>query len=240
MKRIKKIGKNILNIVYPRKCPVCGRILKDQSLLACPGCPQKLKVVSDHYCMKCGVPVSEEEEFCLDCRKRKRGFLKGRSVYLYDRRMQRSVLQFKKNGVREYREFYGAAIVRYLEHDIRRWNPDVLVPVPLSKKSLKRRGFNQACDIALAMEKRMQIPVAADLLYKKKNTKEQKSLDAEQRRKNLKDAFGTDERLDGLRILLVDDVYTTGSTMESAAKTLKEAGAAEVYFVTLSTGHGDA
>ena len=98
------------------------------------------------------------------------------------------------------------------------------------------RGFNQAEDLAEKIGELLQIPVVAGLAVKKRETKSQKKLNAAERMRNLKDAFQITESVRGLRILIVDDVYTTGSTIETLAECLKESGAGEIYFVTLCIG----
>lgn len=233
MKIIKKFTDYILNIVYPRKCPVCQRILNNQKALVCQECAGRLRPLTKNYCMKCGKPVPEEAEYCGECGRRSRSFTRGRSVYPYNEQMQRSILAFKQYGVKDYCGFYVDAVCRYLGGDVSKWNPDVIIPVPLSKKSRRKRGFNQAELLAWGVGERLNIPVADNVLLKTKETKQQKSLDAGERRRNLQDAFFTMDQLDGLKVLIVDDIYTTGSTIETAAECLKEAGAREVYFVTV-------
>ena len=98
------------------------------------------------------------------------------------------------------------------------------------------RGFNQAGFLAERLGMLLDIPVSESALRKIRGTRSQKKLDAAERRKNLRQAFQAERRLDGLTVLLVDDVYTTGSTVESAAACLKEAGAEKVCFLTLCMG----
>lgn len=222
-------------MVYPRKCPICGRILRDQHALACPGCPGLLCPVIKNYCLRCGRPVLESEELCPDCAGRERNFTKGRSVYLYDRSMQRSLIRFKKNGDRTLCDFYSEAMVYYLKEQIGRWKPDILVPIPMTDKSIRKRGFNQAQDLAQSLGEKLGIPIAVHLLVKVRQTKEQKNLDSFRRRQNVSGAFFATQKIQGLKILLVDDVFTTGSTLDEAAFCLKKAGAAQVFFVTLCT-----
>ena len=98
------------------------------------------------------------------------------------------------------------------------------------------RGFNQAADLAEYTGEILHIPVAEDIICKIKETRSQKKLDAKERKKNLKNAFRAVAEVQGLRILVIDDVYTTGSTIEAMTECLLEAGAESVYFVTLCTG----
>ena len=162
--------------------------------------------------------------------------MSGRGVFLYNMQMKQSLLRYKYYGSREYGQYYAEEISRYVGTQIKRWNPDILVPVPMTCRKKRIRGFNQAEDLAEKIGELLQIPVAAGLAVKKRETKSQKKLNAAERMRNLKDAFQITESVRGLRILIVDDVYTTGSTIETLAECLKESGAGEIYFVTLCIG----
>lgn len=122
---------------------------------------------------------------------------------------------------------------------LRSWNPDALVPIPLHKTRKRKRGFNQAQLLAEKLGKRLEIPVEKRILERTKKTGPQKELNDVQRRANLKNAFQVrqnDVRLK--RIVLVDDIYTTGSTIDAAVAVLLEHGAEKVYFLTICIGRG--
>lgn len=234
---MKKIKEKFLNLLYPPRCPACNRILEDKRRSICPECEQAFHPVSENYCMKCGRPVEETEEYCLQCRQKDRKFSQGRGVFLYNTQMKQSLLRYKFYGSREYGRYYAESICRYAGEDIKRWKPDVIVPVPMHRRKVKMRGFNQAEDLAERIGVFMGLPVAEDIIYKVKETRSQKKLDAKDRKKNLQDAFRMAYPVNGLTILVVDDVYTTGSTMETIAKCLLESGAKKVFFVTLCMGN---
>lgn len=186
--------------------------------------------------MKCGKPINAEEEYCSDCSGRKRAFTKGLGIYLYDDRMRASLVRYKYYGRREYGDFYAAAICRYGQKEIRLWKPDLILPVPLHPSKQRMRGFNQSEYLADRIGDFYGIPVSAGLLIKTKKTKSQKKLNARERYRNLQGAFLVKERVDGLNILIIDDVYTTGSTIDEAANSLLYAGAKKVYFLTVCMG----
>lgn len=234
--RLKGTGEKLLNLLYPRCCPVCHRILKDQRQMVCPECANRPRLVREPRCMKCGRPVKTEEEYCPQCASGERKFTCGRSIYLYDGLMKASVLKYKYFGRREYGDFYSAAMCHYARKEILRWKPDVIVPIPLHKRKKRLRGFNQSEYLAVRIGRAFGIPVSTEILLKVKNTGSQKKLDAARRRRNLQRAFAVTEPLEGLSILLIDDVFTTGSTMDAAAGILRRAGAEKVYFLTLCTG----
>lgn len=236
MKKKYGISDHLLNILYPRHCPVCHRILKDQKMMICPECTGIFRPVSENYCLKCGRPVDPNAEYCRDCLERDRIFDEGRGVFLYDGRMRKSLIRYKYYGCREYADYYADSMCRRGYTDIRRWKPDLIIPVPLHRRKLRRRGFNQAGYLAVRMGECLGIPVSENSLKKIRSTQSQKKLDAVQRRKNLRQAFQATENFEGLAVLLVDDVYTTGGTMEAAASCLKAAGARKVYFMTLCMG----
>lgn len=122
---------------------------------------------------------------------------------------------------------------------LRSWNPDALVPIPLHKTRKRKRGFNQAQLLAEKLGEILEIPVEKRILERTKKTGPQKELNDVQRRANLKNAFQVrqnDVRLK--RIVLVDDIYTTGSTIDAAAAVLLEHGAEKVYFLTICIGRG--
>ena len=225
-----------LNILYPKRCPVCHQILTQKGILVCQPCEKVLHPVMTDYCLKCGKPVAAEEEFCQECRTVLREFDRGRSVFLYNNKMRQSLLHYKYYGNREYGEYYAACICRYMKREIYSWKPDLIVPVPMHPRKQRERGFNQAADLAARAGKGLGIPTADWIVRKTQNTRSQKKLSAVERKQNLRAAFQVTERLDGLRILVIDDVYTTGSTMEAMAHVLRKAGAEQVFFVTLCTG----
>lgn len=235
-KRAPEVLETALNILYPRRCPVCHRILRDQKALICPECENVFQPIKEGYCLKCGSPVKPEEEYCRDCAGKRRSFDEGRGIFLYDQKMRRSLIRYKYYGSREYADYYAVSMYRYGRGNILRWKPDVIIPVPLHRRKLRMRGFNQSGILAEKLGIFLDIPVSEGTLRKIRGTRSQKKLDAAQRRKNLRQAFRAERRLDGLTVLLVDDVYTTGSTVEAAAACLKEAGAKKVCFLTLCMG----
>lgn len=222
-----------LNLFYPHRCPICHQVLKRQKNLICQKCFRKLIPIGEPKCKKCGRPVLEEKELCRDCETGKRYFDEGRGIYPYTQTMKKSVLLYKYDGRREYSRFFAAAMSEYGKKELLRWKPDLIIPIPLHEKKRKQRGFNQAALLGEQLGRYTGLYVSDRVLKKKLQTKSQKKLDAKGRKKNLKHAFAVEEDVTGLRILLVDDVFTTGSTMDAAASSLKKAGASEVFFLTL-------
>lgn len=228
----------IFQAVYPRRCPVCDGIVRQRGEKICLECMDRLKLLTPPWCMRCGKKVEAGEEFCNDCRERTHSYERGRALYEYDSAAE-SIYRFKYGGRREYADFFGEQIADYLGNFIREVHPDGFVPIPLHRRRRARRGYNQAGLLAKAVGQRMGIPVYEHLLVRVRDTVPQKKLNRPERQNNLKKAFNiarNDVKLK--RVIMVDDIYTTGSTMDEAARTLKEAGVEEVFFIALACGMG--
>ncbi len=221
------------NILYPRRCPLCLDILEDERRQACPACERAARPIQGPRCFMCSAPVVDGEEYCGACRKHPHVFDAQVSVFAYSDMWKASLERYKFHGAREFAPFYARCMARNAWPYIRRWQPDLMLPIPLHKKKERERGFNQSALLCREMSGLLEIPFKEGCLVKTRATRAQKKLDARERRENLKGAFSVTERLDGGRILLIDDVFTTGSTLDAAAACLKENGASAVFALTL-------
>lgn len=225
-------------LLFPLRCPVCDEIVSPFGEKICPGCIPKRKLLIRSYCMKCGKKVPEQKELCEDCQNKGHIFFRGRALYEYES-MAGSIYRFKYGGRQEYAEFYGEELARYLDDFVRDIKPDVLIPIPLHKNRKRRRGYNQASLLARALGRRLEVPVLEDHLLRVKDTTPLKRLNPKERQNNLKRAFKIRENDVKLKtVILVDDIYTTGSTVDEAARVLKAAGVERVCFVALACGAG--
>lgn len=230
----------LIDLLFPRRCPVCDGIVMPRGRLICPGCLKKLSFVKNPVCKKCGKEViSDTVEFCFDCVRHRRTFEYGRALINYEEHAAKSMAKIKYKNKREYLDFYGEAICVRYEKIIRRMGAEVLVPVPVHPGRKRERGFNQAELLAERIGKRLNIPLCPDMLVRNKRTLPQKGLDPSGRLKNLEEAFGAGKILPGVEsVILVDDIYTTGSTVEACTRVLRKMGIKRVYFLTICVGRG--
>ncbi len=238
----------LLELLYPRCCPVCREVLSDKGTLICPECESKLSFLEGPVCLKCGKPVEyEETEYCFDCYKKKHHFEKGFAVFLYDDIMKQAIGDFKYRNKKEFGAFFVSMMTERFGNTIKELQPDALIPIPVHPAKKRYRGYNQAQVLARGVGEALGIPVISDYLIRNRNTMPQKQLNDLERLSNLEKAFIIDERKtkrteqlkkELQKVILIDDIYTTGSTMEACTRILLANGVKTVYFVSLCTGRG--
>lgn len=238
------IVNKIIDMVYPRRCPLCGEIVKGNQRLACDTCMEELEYLEEPRCKCCSKPIEqEEEEYCYDCSRKEFYFESGIALWNYSTKMKRSLAMFKYHNRKEYGEFYGEEFVRAYGDMLVNLEPDALIPVPVHWTRYIERGYNQAAVIAKQIGNRIQIPVVEDFLVRTKKTIAQKKLNDKERTRNLQGAFAVSKKWEKKehnlkRVVIIDDIYTTGSTMNACAKVLLESGMEEIYFGVLCIGSG--
>ena len=230
----------MIDWLYPARCPGCFRLVLPKGALVHPDCDKKFHRLNGALCMKCGCPVeSEEQEYCPECKERDRVWDLGQSVFSYQGVAGKALRCIKREGTEEFVRYFAIQMKKSREAFIRRVAPDCIVPVPLHPSRQRSRGFNQAELLAVALGEQMELPVRL-LLKKQKRTMDQKSLGRLERIKNVQDAFSIDQEELGEGIpgsvLLVDDVFTTGSTLSACAAVLKAHGILNVAFISVCAG----
>lgn len=180
---------------------------------------------------------------CFDCREKKTSFEYGYALWVYDQRMQASIGRFKYHGRREYAVTYAKELYRQYGSWIEQIAPQGLVPVPIHYSRYRQRGYNQAQLLAQELSRLTGVPVLGELLERCRDTRPQKELSDRERRQNLQYAFrlkNSGRELNRLPecVILIDDIYTTGSTMEACSKALKEAGISRIFFLCICIGKG--
>ncbi len=226
--------------MYPRRCILCDGVLDTPDSGVCTLCESKLKYCKEPACKKCGKPLNNErQEYCTDCRKKKHSYDQGKSVWIYKGDMKNSIYRFKYGNRREYARFYAEESVRIYGGWIKSRGVEVIIPIPVHPKRKRKRGYNQAELYAKELGKLLELPVDGESLVRVVNTTPQKELDDKERRNNLKKAFKIKkDSVKYKKALVVDDVYTTGSTIDAAAELLRDAGADKIYFLSVTIGEG--
>lgn len=230
---------HLKKLLWPEVCPFC---LKPSSQGICLSCREKLEklTIRQPKCMQCGKPVRyKEQEYCHDCAHTHHYYDRGVGLWLHKEPVNTSIYQFKYHNQRVFGSYYAKEILKQHEKLIRSWNPNLIIPIPLHKKRRRKRGYNQAEILARELGNLLAIPVDTDVLQRIRYTDPQKMLDHKKRRRNLQRAFAVKKSMENVRsVVLIDDIYTTGSTIDAAAKALKERGVLKVYFLTISIGQG--
>ena len=238
-----RLYERLLDSIFPRRCPVCDDAIAPGEGLVCEECANDLRLITEPYCIKCGRPVRDEtRRMCPECEERADDYeyIRGRAVYEYDDILKDSIYRFKYGGRREYARFYAEKMAENLGEQIRRWKPQALIPIPVHKSRLKQRGYNQAAVLAEELSKLISVPVREDILIRCEKTRLQKELSAAERQNNLKKALKIahyDVKLKS--IVLIDDIYTTGSTINAAASCLRKAGVANIYCAVIGAAVND-
>ncbi len=231
--------KNLLtDLLYPPRCPVCGQPAPF-GLKICPECRKRLPVIETKRCRKCGKPIEDFDVLCPDCVREDHLYDRGLGIYMYDETMKRAISELKYKGRREYGEVFGELLYENARSELMYWKPDCLIPIPLHPAREAERGYNQARIISEALSKRCGIPVRSDILTRTMETDRMKELSAKDRINNMIRAFEVSEGCRELRsVVLIDDIYTTGSTVDAASAVLRRAGIDEIYFLAVCIGGG--
>ncbi len=232
----------LFNILLPPRCLKCGKILSARNGL-CAECFNKIHFISAPMCSCCGRPFTDaldirfaQKQLCGQClQKKKLLFKMQRSAFVYDDESKNLILDLKffdktANAEALANMLYSAG------KDIWQQNPDLLVPVPIHRLRLLQRRYNQCAVLAKYLSRKTQIPTDFSSLIRCRNTIPQVQLSGRARRNNLKQAFTVKypQNIKGKKVVLIDDVSTTGSTLNECAKALKKAGALEIYALTLA------
>ena len=232
----KKIKEWCLDALYPQKCPFCGKIEKQR---ICSECRKKIRPVQEPRCTKCGKPIRDtQKEYCYDCTVIRHEFTEGRSIWIHKEPVSLAIYALKYQNRRIYAKAFGEEMGEQYGWYLREKKVNLIVPIPLHRKKLRARGYNQAQLLAEALGRVTEIPVEEDVLVRIKNTKPLKQLNDKERRRNIRGAFSVKKNVWAKTIVLIDDIYTTGSTLDEAARVLLKAGAEKVYFLTISIGQG--
>ena len=231
-----------LNILLPPRCIMCGKVLSEKNGL-CPDCFNSINFISAPYCYKCGRPFVKEsglkfaaKQYCGECLKKKKFlFEMQRTSFVYDDNSKNLVLDLKFHDKTVAAETL-ANMLYAAGKDIWENKPDLLIPVPIHYMRLIKRRFNQSALLVKFLSKKTKISADYSSLVRQENTIPQVQLSGFARRHNLRKAFKVKypQNIKNKKVVLIDDVETTGSTLNECAKVLRKAGAKEIYSITLA------
>jgi competence protein ComFC len=227
----------LLNFVYPQEicCTFCSTPMKEAAGVGiCAKCASLLTFISDNICSICGRPYPQEyvDDICNECKGRNMHFDGGCTVFEFTGLVQEILHRLKYDGESLLATPMGMLMAYRLKK--MRWDIDFIVPVPLHHERLKIRGFNQSFLMAEVVGRECGIDVLDGILIRERYTESQVNLSRLERIHNVRGAFGVknDTKLKKKSILIVDDIMTTGATLDECSRILKENGASKVYCIT--------
>lgn len=229
-------------LLFPGRCLGCASLLpypaEQPGFQLCCACQSALKLHRRPFCSCCGKPFpasSDPDHLCGGCLIRKKYFDNARALVLYAEPAITLVHSFKYHGATACLETFATLFSNQPCHELAN-NIDLIVPVPLHRKRLRQRGFNQAQVLARTFFPTARKKIDTSMLSRERDTLSQAGLSGAERRRNLKNAFRLTDpgKAEGKRVILVDDVYTTGSTVDECSRILKGAGAQKVHVLTLA------
>ncbi len=236
----------VLDIIFPPRCLVCRAFLwrsekraNAGGLAFCQSCLDGFRAVVSPLCPLCGLPLAswiEEDHYCENCLRRRPHYEWARAAYSYEGRVREAIHQFKFGG----KSHLAKPLGNLLASAATEWLPDpndcLIMPVPLHPKRLRERGFNQSLLLARQAASRLGAELEYLTLRRVRYTQPQTGLKGDERRKNVRRAFSCTDHspLKGRNVILVDDVTTTGNTLNECARALKRSGARSVYAIALA------
>jgi len=232
-------AEKLFQFFLPPQCPCCEKFLEEGQQGICPDCLAEIHWIEPPFCSVCGItfPSNEVENHpCGACISKRKYFTMARALGGYDGSLQEAIHRWKYEGKTYLSDSFGKWMAEGL---YRYWDPnlfDLLIPVPLHKHRLRERGFNQSLLLVKELNRRIGIPYRKRILQKKRPTIPQVNLSGAEREKGVRGAFSImgKEELEGKSILLIDDVYTTGATVNECSKVLLAGGAKRVDVFTLA------
>lgn len=235
-------AESFLELIYPEKniCCICDAY--DENIgenYICTKCEQYIKKIALPYCEKCCKPISYNSSvnLCPDCVAFEKCFVTSRSPFAYEGLIKKSIYNFKYYNKPYYYRFFGNSLLQYM-NSINYKNFDFISSVPLHRLKMRSRGYNQSELIGKYISNKLNIPYI-DALTRIKSTHKQSTQSKEDRNKNLKNAFKVKKNIriniiKNSSVLLVDDVYTTGSTANECSRVLLNYGVSKVYVITIA------
>ena len=232
----RKLSGDLLDFIYPPFCGTCGLPLKDEEKNICRNCWQTLTTIKAPFCQRCGLPLDSAGLLCPVCRVRQRRFSFARSLGPFDERFQKVIHLLKYRHRKSLAEPLARMLASSLRQERRFDAMEAILPVPLHAVKARSRGYNQSELIAAHLARRTGLRLLKGTLRRTRNTPSQSGLGLARREINVRGAFGVKDRqtISGKRLILVDDVLTTGATVDACVEVLLQAGAEEVCVLTVA------
>lgn len=239
------LGK-LIDIIYPPRCTICREFLRKDAQeddgkgsSFCGSCSSDFRKITAPICPICGAPfISEvdEDHLCGDCLRKRPLYEVARAPYIYDGPILTAIHQFKYGSKSFMADSLGLLLTRFAENWVKEKDSLLTMPVPLHPKRLRERGFNQSLLLARPVARQLHTELDFLSLRRVRYTSPQTGLRKEERRKNVRGAFGleTPEAVEGRTVLLIDDVATTGNTLNECARVLKRGGCNKVICLVLA------
>lgn len=246
--KLKEIVRYVKNFIFPNRCVICDEVLNFGTGIynehICKKCINDIEFIDSLHCMKCGAKINEyDKHLCLRCQntysEKISYYNYGLGLCRYTDSIKKSIHRIKYANRKEYLEFYGKLIVKQYFNEIKKMNIDCFVPVPIHKKRYIERNYNQAQVLAECISDELKkyninIPVNNNIIYRTKNTKSLNKFDTLARVNELHDAFIVNKINNIKDICIIDDIYTTGSTIETMSKILHNNGYKNIYFISIA------
>lgn len=233
----------LVSVIFPGGCRICNRLLTDSRRVPicseCLGSFVRVPVIS---CETCGRPLpgfvqkEEPSRLCPACHDKTYAFDCAQSFAIYDGPLVRAILLLKFEQIEPLGVWFAERLVELAQDERNKFGADVVVPVPLYRQRERERGYNQAALISKPLARRLRLPHKSVLLVRTRARPDKRILSLKERWESVRGAFATrpGSRVDNLRVLLVDDVLTTGATLDACARALRGAGAKSVVALTVA------
>jgi ComF family protein len=243
--RLRGMREALASLAFPAPCRICARMLDTGNFVPfCHSCVTELtQTLPEPLCSRCGRPIVSQAvsdavspPLCHLCRRGAYDFDLARSYGAYTPSMARSILMLKYGEATPLGGWFAKLLVRLVEREPKAFIADVLVPVPLHPSRLRERGYNQAELIARPLARILHIPFRSYLLVRTRPRPDKLRLTRRERWETVRGAYATREgvQVDKLRVLLVDDVFTTGATLDACSRALRGGGAVQVVGLTVA------
>jgi competence protein ComFC len=233
----------LVSVFFPGGCRICDRLLTGASLVPiCEECLASFGAMPENICEVCGRPLAAfarnegETPLCPACGDKTYAFERARSLAVYQGALVQAILLLKFEQMEPLGAWFAGRLAELVGAEGGKLSADVVVPVPLHRQRERERGYNQAALLSKPLAKRLDLPHKAVLLMRTKARPDKRILTLEERWESVRGAFATrpGSQVDNLRVLLVDDVLTTGATLDACARALRAAGAKLVIGLTVA------